>query len=220
MKTTARRQWRWTLAVAVVAILATAGAAQAGQGVLYEVTEVTVYVDAKGNKAQSPDEAAYRMAYATLSGWVEIENALCPATVRLMNPQAQVCYIIASGVDKLDIRPTSPDLWKGTVRGFYTVVVQGDNPTDGAELVVQVGTFSGTMDLSARPLGTITGSFRPCTGKETCSQYAFRGTFRLPFTLQDGVAYYLADGGQSVIPVGAFEQTLGVPTVRLDLTFP
>ena len=68
MKTTARRQWRWTLAVAVVAILATAGAAQAGQGVLYEVTEVTAYVDAKGNKAQSPDEAAYRMAYATLSG--------------------------------------------------------------------------------------------------------------------------------------------------------
>jgi hypothetical protein len=88
------------------------------------------------------------------------------------------------------------------------------------------GTFSGQMDLSMRPLGKVSGKF---VSNLTGEAVPFCGTFRLPFGLnlwgkresprQGQAAYYMANDGRSVLPVVGGEKSLGMPTVRLELTF-
>ena len=115
---------------------------------------------------------------------------------------------------------------QGTVEGTFAVVVQDDNVIDGPEYVVMNGTFSGAMDLSIRPLGKVSGTFVPAI---TGQAIPFCGTFRLPFGLnlwgkrenprRGQSAYYMANDGKSVFPAVHGEKALGMPTVRLELTF-
>jgi len=88
------------------------------------------------------------------------------------------------------------------------------------------GGFKGAMDLSKRPLGKISGTFTPAGASEPS---VFCGTFRLPFSVvksgdrdqpsRYAQAYYLADDFTTLIPVQKSELSLGMPTVRLELSF-
>lgn len=201
-------------------------AESAADSVLYEVTENMYFYDAHG-KVIPPDQIlsgavqpVSRVADATLQGWAKLGNPLCPSALLVTNPKAKTCTVTAAGQDYISLATG-----KGTVSGTYAVVLNVDNATDAAEYVVQTGTFSGLMDLSMRPLGAITGTFNP-TG--TKLQVPFTGTFRLPFNISGGKrtepkrgrsAYYLADDASTLIPVQPSELSLGVPLVRLELSF-
>jgi hypothetical protein len=232
-----RTSSRWTrgfalLAFALTLIAASPASAQsptsAPDGVLYEVAEAIQFVDASGKPVTDPAHAAYRQAAATLQGWARIGTPPCPTTVRTLKPNAQACLIVAYGTDKLDVRPTSPNLWKGSVLGTYAIVVQDDNAVDGAELVIQTGTFQAQMDLSSRPLGHVSGTFQPCKLTQKCAAQPFTGRFRLPFAIEADTlvenpkipaAYYLEDDGATAVPVDLMELALGIPTVKLELHF-
>jgi hypothetical protein len=113
---------------------------------------------------------------------------------------------------------------KGWVSGNFDIVVQGDNPFDGPELTVARGTLRGDIDLSPTlasiPLGSISGRWNvtgladgPLAGFK--SKGTFVGTFRLPF---GAPASYLGDTFVP-FPVAVDEFSLGVPTVRLEVSF-
>lgn len=193
--------------------------AGAQQAILYEVTE---------NMSLAPEGGfTHRLATAALQGWAKVGTPLCPLEVLVTNPRAQTCTITAVGNDDV-----SAVTGTGTVSGSYAVVVQGDNPVDGPEFVVQTGKFTGTMDLSPAllglaPLGYISN------GQFTIDQVPgfaipFTGTFRLPYALSrkgherkarlGEDAYYLSDAFRP-FEVGKNERSLGWPTVRFEVTF-
>ena len=225
------RRSLWRLALAALATLMAPTIARAGADpvalgvpasvgtVLYEVTENMYLVDAS-NTSVPPAAAAFRMAVATLQGAAKLGSPLCPNALLITNPQTKTCSITATGSDRISLTTGL-----GTVSGTYSIVVQGDNPVDAPEYVVQTGSFHGDMDLSTSPLGTVAGIFTP-TG--TALTIPFTGRFRLPFSVVNGTrrgsnvgdkAFYLADDGVTLIPVQSVEMSLGWPTVRLELTF-
>ena len=188
--------------------------------VLYEVTENMYLVDGAG-KSVAPEQALYRKADAALAGWARVGTPLCPVEAMVTSPTRNTCAVTAEGLDYISLMTG-----QGTVEGTFAVVVQDDNVTDGPEFVVMNGTFSGQMDLSMRPLGKVSGTF---VSNLTGAAVPFCGTFRLPFSLtlwgkrdiprQSQAAYYMANDGKSVLPVIGAEKSLGMPTVRLELTF-
>jgi hypothetical protein len=197
--------------------------------VLYEVTE-DMYLsvrDANGrimNYVSDPRQATDRQAVAQLSGWAKIGTPLCPAWVASISNATQ-CTINAKGSDDLSLTTG-----KGTLSGSYAVVVQGDNSVDAPEFVIITGTFSGDADLSMAmagqaPIGFITNGVATIDGSDAA--FKFTGTFRLPFALDDSGrrnparrdrdAYYMSDDGP--MKVKSNERSLGVPTVRLEISF-
>ena len=229
-----KRRTKWLTVTAMLACIvgsaamADARKAEEPDATLYEVTENMYFYDRHGVFI-SPDKIlgglvapAFRVADATLQGTATLGTPLCPSALLLTNPRAKTCTVTAAGMDNIDLKD-----FKGTVSGTYAVVLNVDNPTDAAEYVVQTGTFVGDMDLSKRPLGSVKGTFTPTLTKQ---KVKFEGTFRLPFNLDGNgrrnneakrgrQAYYLADDGQTVIPVQQSELSLGVPLVRLELSF-
>ena len=190
------------------------------EAVLYEVTENMYLIDDQGNVV-APASATHRQADASLYGWARVGNLLCPAAILVTNPRAETCSVTADGIDNLSLLTG-----KGAVTGTYAVVVQDDNAVDAPEYVVMNGAFRGDMDLSMRPLGKVVGTFTPAGASQGVT---FCGTFRLPFSIGRGgkrelpqrraQAYYLADDGKSLIPVQESELSLGMATVRLELSF-
>jgi len=190
------------------------------EAVLYEVTEKMYLLDDNGNVVM-PDAAKVRKADASLFGWARVGNPLCPASQLVTNLRLDACSVTADGIDNISLLTG-----KGTVDGTFAVVVQDDNTSDSPEFVVMNGDFKGNMDLSIRPLGKISGTFKDSGG---AAPVAFCGMFRLPFEVQlDGKRgnprrgnphYYLADDGTTLIPVQAAEKSIGMPTVRLELKF-
>jgi hypothetical protein len=188
--------------------------------VLYELTEKMYLTDGAGNSV-APEQAVFRKADASLAGWARLGTPLCPYEAVTTNRKKTVCSVTADGVDNISLLTGL-----GTVEGTFAVVVQDDNRKDGPEYVVMNGTFSGEMDLSIRPLGKVSGTF---VSNTTGQVVPFCGTFRLPFglnlwgkresPLRGSSAYYMANDGKSVFPVIHGEKALGMPTVRLELTF-
>jgi len=234
---TMRSKKRLVIAAALAALFALAMPAVAGAGtlhdvqadsVLYEVTENMYFYDALGKiippmlLLAGQAQPAYRVADATLQGWAKLGNPLCPSTLLLTNHKAKTCTVTAAGQDNISLATG-----RGTVTGTYAVVLNVDNPADEAEFVVQTGTFSGDMDLSMRPLGTISGTFTP---SGTDLKIPFSGTFRLPFSVEKTTgrrgeprsgtqAYYLANDGKSMVPVKDREELFGKAMVRLEINF-
>jgi len=199
--------------------------------VLYEVTEDMYLKDPAGNFVTSVVPGGRRTAVAQLSGWAKIGTPLCPAWVVLVVPDAKRCALTATGADDLSLVTGT-----GTLSGTFAVVVQGDNLVDGPEFVIMTGTFKGDADLSqslagVAPLGRITNGVAAIDANgdgQPDLTLNFRGRFRLPFALdaggghgkprRDRDAYYLSDDGWP-IKVRDNERSLGVPTVRLEITF-
>lgn len=225
---------RWLLWTGVV-LIGTTGTASAQNAILYEVTETMKL------RGRNPEHRS-RAATAALAGTIAKGTTLCPAELAdaLGVP---ACGVVAIASDNLSLATG-----KGPVKGSFSVVIQGDNKVDGAELVIARGSLRGRIDLSpaigsAIPLGTLTASWRavgepggPLGGVTVNGKVA--GVFRLPFVfglpegcLDDGnpsdCAYvskpsYLFGDYPNVYPVdlkAGGEYSLGVPTVRLDLNF-
>jgi len=230
-KKTAR--WSWLiLPFLLLAMWPSVAAADGPQGVradanaiLYELTE--------NLKAKGFLQGVRRSASSALMGSVSAGTAICP--VGLGNP----CALTAMASDSLSLKP-GPNLGKGPVEGEFDVVIQGDNPIDGPELVVVQGRLTGKIDLSqavlfaatngavGAPIGTITGrwSARGVKGGPVPNIRAhgtFSGTFRLPIGLDMVNAFYVCNPGDclpfGVAPVQLNERALGEPTVRLELNF-
>ena len=223
-------------ALAVVAMLAMAaspGSAAAQSitpgpdAVIYEVTEDMALIGADGNPTSDVRLAVARVAVAQLSGWAALGTPLCPYEVLITNPKTKTCTLNVVGSDSIDLATGI-----GTVEGRLRVVVQGDNPTDAPEFVVMTGSFTGTMDLSlalsgAAPLGYIRDGLVRVDG--VAAAIPFDGTFRLPFAVRGKSrvmkprpgedAHYLGDLGQ-LVRVRPEERSLGIPTVRFEVTFP
>jgi len=192
---------------------------RSADAVLYEVSENMYLLDAAGNVV-GPEAAVRRKADASLYGWARVGNPLCPADVLVTNPHARTCSVTAAGIDDLALTT-----FTGGVDGAFAVVLQDDNNADAPEFVIMNGAFKGAMDLSKRPLGKISGTF-VATG--STQPTPFCGTFRLPFSVTKGKrgqparhapAYYLADDFVTLIPVHPQELSLGMATVRLEVSF-
>lgn len=195
----------WLLFLTATLVLG-AVPAMAQQALLYEVTETMSLRGIRNPR---------RIATAALMGSVQGGAPICPALLAV--PSCSI-NVIASD----DIRS---DTGKGWVSGNFDIVVQGDNPFDGPELTVARGTLRGDIDLSPTlvniPLGSISGRWT-VTGLPDGplatykSKGTFVGTFRLPFG--DAPPSYLSDVFVP-FPLAANEFSLGVPTVRLEVTF-
>ena len=211
---------RMVLAALMVIVPALIGPsiAAAADAQLYELTENMQMVN--GTLVTS------RRATSQLMGWANAGTPLCPATLvqglaaaGLIPADTAQCSINATGHDSINVATG-----RGPFNGNYTVVIQGDNPVDGAEFVVSKGAFKGRMDFSPAllmgvPYGTVVGSLTP---NGELVGVPFTGTFRLPFVMPAGDGYtpalYLTDEG-GVVPVAANEYSLGEPTVRFDIKF-
>ena len=226
--------WSWViLPFLLLALWPGVAAAQDGirpdaNAVLYELTE--------NLRARGFLTGVRRSASSALMGSVSAVTAICPGSTP--------CALTAMATDSLSLKP-GPNLGKGPVEGEFDVVMQGDNPIDGPELVVVRGTLSGKIDLSqavlfaatngaaGAPIGTISGrwSARGVKGGPLAGVNArgtFEGTFRLPFIadlscLGDGdpsdcVPGYLG-AAFTFVPAHFNELSLSVPTVRLELKF-
>lgn len=215
------------LLFALVAGPAPALASQEGDAALYEVTEDMYLKDSSGNFVTSPVPGGRRMAVAQLSGWAKVGTPLCPSWVLNINPGTKRCTVNASGADDLSLATG-----QGTLKGTYAVVVQGDNKADAPEFVIMTGTFKGDADLSlafagTAPLGFINNGVATIDGYAG-SAFAFTGTFRLPFVIDEVGkvgkakknlgAWYVGDDG-SRFHVRHDEKSLGVATVRIDIQF-
>lgn len=203
-------------------MLTTANIAAGQNAVLYEVTEQM--------KVKRRDTV--RAATAVLMGSISPGTSVCPdALVEAL--QLTRCAIAVTASDNIDLATG-----QGPVRGKFSILIPGDNPVDGPELVVAEGSLRGTIDLSPAvvgsnevliPLGTITAEWSargsrggPLDGLR--ADGTLTGTFRLPFLHPVlGAAYMLnpftfpAPG--SAVAVRNDELSLGVPTVRLELDF-
>jgi hypothetical protein len=209
-----------------VALLGVPAVAAAQNAVLYEVTEAMKITGR---------QLSQRGATASLMGYIEAGNALCPAAIA--GPLAR-CSVVASANDSVNL-----GTGQGPVTGKFTVVVQGDNPVDAPELVIATGLFWGRVDLSPallnqQPLGKLNGWWwakgeygGPLAGLGLYG--TLEGVFRLPFVfglpkgcLDDGdptdcwyvskPSYWMDQGPVDLAPN---EYSLGAPTVRLDLKF-
>jgi hypothetical protein len=203
-------------------VLATAGIAAGQNAVLYEVTEQM--------KLKRSDTV--RAATASLMGAISAGNSLCPDWL-VAALKVGGCAISATASDTINLATG-----QGPVKGRFSILIPGDNPVDGPELVIAEGSLQGMIDLSPAvvgwngvrvPLGTITGEWSargsrggPLEGLRT--EGTLTGTFRLPFADPWlGAAYmlnpyaYPAEG--AAMGITKDELSLGVPTVRLELGF-
>src|SRR5262249_25493590 len=159
--------------------------ASAADARLYEVTE--------NMRLTSHGKFERRKATSELIGTANAGTPLCPvALIAAVSPYAKTCTINATGSDNINLATG-----RGDFGGTFTVVVQGDNPTDSPELVVMKGTFKGKMDFSPAvlfgiPLGYVSGKLSDGRG----STFAFTGTFRLPFVL---TALPMSDGAGGTV---------------------
>jgi hypothetical protein len=152
--------------------------AVAADATLYELTENMKITKGK----------ATRVATSQLMGFANVGTPLCPrALVDVVSPGSTQCSINATGSDNISLKTGLGDF-----RGQFTVVVQGDNPFDGPELVVMSGSFTGRMNFSPAillglPFGTVAGTMKADdadNGDGNVQQgrsFPFTGVFRLPF---------------------------------------
>jgi hypothetical protein len=206
------------LLLSCASLLATAGSAAGQNAILYEVTEQM--------KLKRRDTV--RTATAVLMGSVSPGPSICPASLGASLPQGR-CAIAVTANDKI-----SQATGRGPVSGKFSILIPGDNPVDGPELVIAEGSLRGEIDLSpvgaGIPLGFITADWSargsrggPLEGLRV--EGTLIGTFRLPFLdPMRGVAYMLNPftypvAEDSAVAVRDDELSLGVPTVRLELDF-
>jgi hypothetical protein len=204
------------------AVVSTAGIAAGQNAVLYEVTEQM--------KVKRNDTV--RAATASLMGSISAGTSICPDWL-VAALKVGGCSISATASDTINLATG-----QGPVSGKFSILIPGDNPMDGPELVIAEGTLRGMIDLSPAvvgwngikvPLGTITGEWSargtrggPLEGLR--AEGTLTGTFRLPFADPWlGAAYmlnpyaYPAEG--SAVAITKDELSLGVPAVRLELSF-
>lgn len=237
-------KWKgFTLAavMATATTLALPAQAAAVDAKVYEVTENMVLDDLAA--------PTLRTATAALQGTAKVGTPLCPqALIQLLIGLGLVsgpgsCMVTAIGEDEIVLATGA-----GTLTGAFAVVVNADNPVDAGELVVMTGTFAGGMQLLSGPTGplpliVITGAtltptdvlgvpipFVGALGLDpaTFAPSSFGGVFRLPFALDKSGkkgkprrgrdAFYLGDNGKP-FPVKKDELSLGLPTVRVEITF-
>jgi hypothetical protein len=170
--------------------------------VLYELTE---------NLSLRALTRGQRRATSQLQGVALVGTPLCPAVIAGAAPY---CIVNATGSDNISLATG-----KGNFGGTFTIVTPYDNPTDGPELVVGRGHFSGKMDFSpalsnTAPLGTVDGE----VGVNGSRPVKFIGTFRLPMGPASH-AYYLGPDWNWV-DVQPNEQALGYATVKFEISFP
>ena len=169
--------------------------------------DLTLYETFENMSIVRRDGRDYREAWSPLVGTARAGTLLCPLTV--------TCEVHAIGMSSVDLATG-----QGTVSGYLTAVVQGDNQADGPEATVLSGKFNGKMDFSpallyGQPYGTVVGTV---TVGGVSS--AFTARFHLPFTFPDDPSrtpYYLSFTGlqpTGVVPVAANETTLGEPMVK------
>lgn len=202
---------RWSAVLFVFAMVMAVGRAFAADAVLYEVTE---------SVKLSGHNATFKSSAAALSGTLNGGTPLCP-TWLLTAYQTTQCGLSVFAIGRAD-----DDTGVGPVDGSLSVVVQDRNTVDGPEVAVIRASINGTIDLSGaflrgQPVGEIVGGYfaRGVQGTPTNGfrrQGRFKGVFRLPFD-NNGTASYLVDGG--AVPVGDNERSLGMPAVRLEITF-
>jgi hypothetical protein len=209
------------------------GAAQSPVAVLYEVVEEL-----------KQDDAKRVVDVSMLVGKTPLGTPPCPDSLAdLMPAGATSCNVVIHGWDSVD-----SVTGLGTFGGKFTIMVQGDNPFDGNELVALTGSFQGHMDSS--PVRTTGHPFGTVTGKLTVDNrgdFPITGVFRMPFagsyrpdptgptlrewlcpktpTAKSGPDYVYVDttDGQpngSCIDVRSEERLLGVPMVRFEISFP
>lgn len=226
---------RWSLVTALgltLAMLAGTGAvaAAAPDAVVYELTESMTLDDLA--------HPAVRTAQAALQGTARVGSPLCPDVVvglvvalGLLSG-SRPCTITVIGADTIDLTSGT-----GFLAGSFASVIELDNAVDGPEFVIMTGHFLGELALVAPgvPLIRLTnGSLHPVTvlGQPAIvfglGVSSFDGVFRLPFAVsgrgapgkprRGQEAFYLGDGGK-VVPVRKDELSLGVPTVRVEVTF-
>lgn len=212
------RRIRWLAGLALLSLGMTATPAAAEDGVLYEVAE---------NMRIKAGKVTRRVAWAALVGRVNGNTPWCPAVLGLPR-----CDVTAIGTDSIDVTTG-----RGPVGASFTVVVQGDNEVDGPEFSIIKGTLWGSIDLSPAvlgpdgvpgtgdemPLGTLTGVWTAYgVGGGPIPTYRasghLTGVFRLPFRVGGSPPLYLG-AGYVPVPVQDQEQSLQVPTVRLEVTF-
>jgi hypothetical protein len=162
-----------------------AGSAAAQDAVLYEVTE---------NMKLTGGKVVHRMATSALMGFANVGTPLCPAVGAVATRGR--CWISAVGSDNV-----SSATGLGTFGGRFAVVVQGDNPVDGPELVVMKGRFSGRMDFAPAlvhnlPYGAVEGDF---VVEHSGQKIPFSGVVRLPVLGSFGMVVGVdADSGAPV----------------------
>jgi hypothetical protein len=154
------------LLVLSVALLMSAGWAAAQDATLYELTE---------NMKLTRGKVVQRVATSALVGFAKVGTPLCPSAAA--TAAKGTCWINAVGSNRV-----SGTTGLGIFDGDFTVVVQGDNPVDGPELVVMKGRFSGQMDFAPAllhnlPYGTVEGDF---VVGHSGRKIPFAGVFRLP----------------------------------------
>lgn len=213
-----KQKFVWCLALALLALIVQPGLAAAQTAVLYEVTETM--------KVSSLQKGVYRSASAALFGWVAAGSSICPTWLVQALGQTH-CHITARAQDNVNLATGL-----GPVSGRFQIVIAGDNDVDGPELVILEGRLNGTVDLSPVlnqvPLGSIYGKWKAegtrggvLAGVEV--KGTFTGTFRLPFVSPldptKTPLYLLDPATQQVVPVQAYQYSLGVPTVMLEITF-
>ncbi|OLC17832.1 MAG: hypothetical protein AUH29_00640 [Candidatus Rokubacteria bacterium 13_1_40CM_69_27] len=168
-------------------LVMSAGRAAAQDATLYELTE---------NMKLTRGKVVHRVATSALVGFAKVGTPLCPSATA--TAAKGKCWINAVGSDRV-----SETTGLGTFDGNFSVVVQGDNPVDGPELVVMKGRFSGQMDFAPAllhnlPYGTVEGSF---VVEQSGRKIPFTGVFRLPML------------GSFAVAVGV-DPVSGVPVTR------
>ncbi|HEY3099370.1 MAG TPA: hypothetical protein VGL14_10705 [Methylomirabilota bacterium] len=177
--------------------------------VLYELTE---------NLSLKALSRGQRKATSQLQGIALAGTPLCPAALAGAAPY---CIINATGSDNISLTTG-----KGNFGGTFTVVSPFDNATDGPELVIGRGHFSGKMDfspaiLSGVPLGTVEGE----VGINGSRPLPFTGVFRLPFVYPalghgNNPLYLIDPTTWDSVEVAPTEQALGYATVKFEISFP
>lgn len=212
-----------TMALVSLLVLVWAPGTPALDAVLYEVTE-TMTLN-KGGQVR-------REATAALTGFVRAGTEICPEPLATALGTT-ACTVTAIASDAIDTRTGT-----GPVSARFSVVVQDDNPVDAAEFEIVKGELNGVIDLSPAvvglgptaqriPLGFITGTWKaegiaggPLAGLLIVGR-RFSGVFRLPFaTPPTFTPMYLLDPTTGAVePVAQDEHAIGMPTVRLEITF-
>jgi hypothetical protein len=175
---------RVLLLLLTLALVGNVGRASAQDATLYELTENLKFTRGK---------IAHRVATSALMGFAELGTPLCP-----LGKSQGPCSINAVG--STNVASTTG---LGTFDGRFTVVVPGDNPVDGPELVVMSGRFRGRIDFAPAlvhniPFGTVDGHF---VVERSGKRIPFSGVFRLPFL------------GSVAVPVGV-DPVTGAPVTR------
>ena len=223
---------------AVVASLASVTPATAQpsgppQASFYELTE---------NMKLLGKRQPHRVAMSALAGTAQIGSAFCPSDLlRVYSATATTCTINALGKDNVN-----GTTGLGVFSAKLAVVVQGDNPTDPAEYVIDQITVGGPMNFSPAlvqglPYGTVTGAIEERSNLKELA--TFIGVFRLPFVAGPATRQALCPAtpnpnphfpGWDIVyvdttPTGGLtgrcidirpeELSLGSPNVRFDIWF-